>query len=485
MASDEGAAFPGSRIVRFVHYRLVVIAIAVLGIALLAYPLARSFALVDINYNEGWNGYFQLRAAHGAKLYSGYSPYVFNNYPPLSFYLVGGLGELFGDPVIAGRLVSIAALCICAAAIFQAVRTATGEWLEALAASAIVMVAFTTTYIEYTGMNDPQLLGMAFAICAFTMHLNGHRSIPRTMAIAGLIGTSLLIKHNLLAIPAVISIDVLIRGTNRQRLAYFATGLAIGLAGALWLHFSEGPAAFHQILASRGWSAIRAATMSAELFIRHQGLLLVGTVGAFLIADRTARLVLGYIAVSLVIGTYFTGGAGTAANMFYDLIFALALGSGLVLARARAADTPPIVLAAIMIACCFAPLVKAPLVLGITATKLTGGLAADERAFAEDVAFVRQAQGEVLCESHMLCLRAGRPMDVELFNSIQAMNVGALPPDALAKRLQRREFALVQIKYLILQPDKGDPATLSVGKALQDNYRVVRRGTTGDFWAPR
>lgn len=485
MANETPQPGGGHLAAHRVLYRLAVIGLAALGAILLLYPLVRSFALVDINYNEGWNGYFQARAAQGLPLYSGYSPFVFNNYPPLSFYLIGGLGTLLGDPVLAGRLVSIAALSSCAAALFYAVKEAGGQRLEGLAAAAIAILTFGSTYVEYVGMNDPQLLGMACAIGAFSLYLAPERSSRRTAIIAALIGTSLLIKHNLLAIPAVITIDVLMHGTARQRLVYFATGLAIGLAALLWLLWAEGQAALHQMLAARGWSAMRAATMTAELLIRHHGLLIVGTMGAVLGSGRGARLILGYIAASTVVGICFSGGAGTAANMFYDLAFALALGTGLLLGRARIAGAPQCVLAAILLAACFAPLIKAPLVLATAATRLNGGLAAEERAFSRDVEFVRQARGTVVCESHMLCLRAGRPMEVELFNSIQAMNSGALPPRALAQRLERREFALVQLKYFTQPSAQTDPATAAVIAALQANYRVIHQGTTGAFWAPR
>lgn len=466
-------------------YRTLIAALSALCLMLLVYPAARSLANININYNEGWNAYFQLRAAEGLKLYSGYSPFAFNNYPPLSFYLIGALSWFGGDVAVIGRLVSIVSLLVSSAAVFTAVKRATGNWLDALAAWAIVVLTFTTTYIEYTGMNDPHLLGLAFAISAFALHLRSERSTGLTVLIAALIAGSVLIKHSLIAVPLVVTADVLINGSNRQRAAYLVTGAALAGLGGAFLYFTEGAAAFQQMLASRGWSAMRAADLTAEFLIRHHGLFLIGIAGCLLAKGRTERLVLGYIGVSLMLGLYFSGGFGTAANMFFDALFALAIGAGLAIGKARQAGAAPLILGAMVIASCFTPLVKSPLMLGLAAKQLSGGLAAESSRFGEEVAFLRSVKGTALCESHLLCLRAGKPMEVELFNALEAMNAGRLPVGALAQRLERREFAVVEFHYF--EPDAAaeDPASRLMSKALLDNYRIVRSGVAGDFWVPR
>ena len=47
---------------------------------------------------------------------------IANNYPPLSFYVIGSLGRIFGDNLFVGRAVSIVALLCLSAEIFLAVR---------------------------------------------------------------------------------------------------------------------------------------------------------------------------------------------------------------------------------------------------------------------------------------------------------------------------------------------------------------------------
>jgi uncharacterized membrane protein len=50
-------------------------------------------------------------------LYPSHDKLITNNYPPLSFYIVGALGWLIGDMVLAGRLLSLGAVAVTAVAV--------------------------------------------------------------------------------------------------------------------------------------------------------------------------------------------------------------------------------------------------------------------------------------------------------------------------------------------------------------------------------
>src|SRR5882757_2792450 len=91
---------------------LLAMALAVL--ALLARNILAIPLLVPLDPNEGWNAAHALAAMAGHALYPHSDSLMVNNYPPLSFYLVGELGRLTGDPIIAGRVLSlIAFLAAC------------------------------------------------------------------------------------------------------------------------------------------------------------------------------------------------------------------------------------------------------------------------------------------------------------------------------------------------------------------------------------
>ncbi len=86
---------------------------------------------VPFDPNEGWNAYFAQAAAATGSPYPAAQSLMINNYPPLSFYLVGALARLTGDAVIAGRIVALASLFALALGIETAARRMGCDRLEA------------------------------------------------------------------------------------------------------------------------------------------------------------------------------------------------------------------------------------------------------------------------------------------------------------------------------------------------------------------
>src|SRR5690348_15743518 len=57
--------------------------------------------------NEGWNAYPADAAMGADALYPATDTLIVNTYPPLSFYALGWLGRIFGDPLYVGRVLSL------------------------------------------------------------------------------------------------------------------------------------------------------------------------------------------------------------------------------------------------------------------------------------------------------------------------------------------------------------------------------------------
>src|ERR1700747_2252711 len=95
----------------------------------LAYPLAHLPFQVPRSPNEGWNAIHAMQAMGGGALYPPSDGFMFNNYPPLSFYIVGLLGRLTGDDIMAGRILSIAAVFAIGANVALTVRNLGGTTL--------------------------------------------------------------------------------------------------------------------------------------------------------------------------------------------------------------------------------------------------------------------------------------------------------------------------------------------------------------------
>src|ERR1700679_2037626 len=82
----------------------LIVAVVLLG---LAEPLLTLRRFIPLDPNEGWNAYFTQIALSGGNLYPGGASLITNNYPPLSFYVVGIVGLLTGDNIFAGRMVAL------------------------------------------------------------------------------------------------------------------------------------------------------------------------------------------------------------------------------------------------------------------------------------------------------------------------------------------------------------------------------------------
>lgn len=471
---------------------------ALLGLALVLalYPLVRAFFDFEIDYNEGWNGYLQLRAVAGEPLYSGYGPLFTNNYPPLSFYLIGSLGELTGDVVLAGRLLSLASLAAIALACGKIVRGAGGQrWEQGLAATTCVLL-FASFATDYLGMNDPQLFAQALATWALAVHLGGAPGARRASLTALLIALSVLTKHNLVLVPLLVTAHVLWQGNAASRRAYLATGAGLALAAFATIWLLAGPDFFARLLAARTWQVDRAFLFTIETLGTYQAPLAVVGLGLWAARKRPpAGLILAYLLLAVALGAFWASGAGTDINVWFDIPIALAIGAGLTLIELRERGVSPRLQAAFALAANAGVLFYAPQALGRFGVDAAGEMAERQRLFREDVAWLEAQPGAALCQSQLLCLRAGKPMGVDAFNTTQAVLTGRLPADTLTRMIDRKEFAVVQVSDLP-QHSLNDPPGVQampprfvnfaddVFGALERNYRVVRVGVSGRFYVP-
>src|SRR5215472_13107418 len=142
------------------------------AIAILSFiwPIYRAFLNIEITDNEAWNVYFADAAMGKMPLYPSAAQLITNNYPPLSFYIVGLAGRLIGDPVLAGRLLSLISLIAIATAIGLSVKRLGGTRVAAAISAAFYIATMSRFFTSYVGMNEPQLFShaiMSFGFLAF------------------------------------------------------------------------------------------------------------------------------------------------------------------------------------------------------------------------------------------------------------------------------------------------------------------------------
>ena len=238
----------GPRYLHVMEWMLYVIAIWSF-----AWPVYRAFLNVEIETNEGWNAYFADAAMGKMSLYPPADQLITNNYPPLSFYIVGLVGRFVGDPVLAGRLLSLVAMVAIATTIVLSVRRLGGSGLAARISAAFFVATMSRFFISYVGMNEPQLFSeaiMALGFLGFLIARSNDRGYIWSVLVMAFAG---FIKHNAIAMPLTVFLWL---GLHRRREAvkcFCVAGIAI-ITGIAACYTLFGSNFFLNILSPRHYS---------------------------------------------------------------------------------------------------------------------------------------------------------------------------------------------------------------------------------------
>src|SRR5215469_3149289 len=133
--------------------------LAVLAIYFMVWPVWRVGFPIEIAQNEGWNAYHADAAMGVAPLYPPTDTLIVNNYPPLSFYVVGSLARVFGDALYVGRALSLMAVVALGGLIAAAIRRLGGGGAGAAVGGLWFIAVMARSFTRFVGMNDPQLVG--------------------------------------------------------------------------------------------------------------------------------------------------------------------------------------------------------------------------------------------------------------------------------------------------------------------------------------
>src|ERR1035438_2995734 len=155
------AGFPDWMILTFI---LVVCLLAIIG------PTVQAFYYVEITPNEGWNAY-NAEAANHHDLYPLKYGWKTVNYPFLSFYLIGKLSRIFGDPVMIGRMLCLASFLISCALVSFIIKRLTRRWGPAIFGASFCLVLFSAMAPQYVAQDDPQMLAQPFLLLSLLLYL--------------------------------------------------------------------------------------------------------------------------------------------------------------------------------------------------------------------------------------------------------------------------------------------------------------------------
>jgi hypothetical protein len=476
------------RRLRWISLGLLLAAVSVL---LAGYFVRMSFTF-QIDYNEGWNVYQSMHAISGETLYDVQNRWTPVNYPPISFYLVGGLGQLLDSPLLAGRYISFFSLLLVSVLVGYIVKHFSGEINESVFSSIFCLGLFAVYARGYVGMNDPQLLGHVFMLSALFLYLKKPRHL---LPVALLCAAGLFTKHNLIPLFLAITADIFLR-SRRDFLSWLGYHIFIVGGFALFIHIVLGSDFLYQLTTNRGYDVNRIIYWVQRLGWLFFLYIIITIPWLIYTAKKSAgRIIPLYLAFSVAFGFFTSGGTGTDVNMFFDIFISLSITIGLLLSYANSTFQHlipvPYLLSFIWpIVFGFGLLVQRPHV------SIQEGMLAhyvsQEEAFLEDAAFL-STKGSILCSNILLCYSANKPFEVDPFLTTEAIIAGRMDESDILVRLEVGYFGIVQMNYAIdghyfegLPYTTVKPSntlfTENFLRALGKHYILTRETPTGFFY---
>lgn len=426
-------------------------------VALFWFPLRRTVANVEVNYNEGWNAYRAAMVAGRIPLY-GKPPQGFGTataYPPLSFHLIGALGTP-NSFVTIGRWISLISLMAIGLLVALIVRHESGSLPAAIFSFLLYEIAMALMLPDRIGMNDPQLLAEALSVAGLYFYVRNPISSRFLCASALLFCLAGFTKQTLIAFPAAVAIDLLFR-SRRAFITWVGTMvLCAGLLTALTF-LIDGRYFFLHLMSKRAYSYWIAWSQYHKYVLLFQSLLVIATAWSILVF-RSRRVFACAFVFSNALAFLLGGGAGVDMNIFFNALAATVIACGLAVSDISFAvrDWRPSLLnspSALMLA-----------VLSISImTFVPGQLRRDrkkmrtlptlEKEFRSAVELVKARPGPALCESLLLCYEAGKPFEYEPNSARDQINIGGIKEDDVLQLLRVHHFQTVQI---LLRSDEVD-----------------------------
>ena len=274
--------------------------VTIAALAMLS-PTYRAFFKVVINCNEGWNALFGSAAIHTGTPYPRPEQLITNNYPPLSFYLIGYLGSLLGDLILAGRLISLLSIFLLGLFTGQLIKRLGGKSRDAIVGGAFFIATMGLFFKQYVGMNDPQLLAQCIMLGGVLLFLKGlaQERTPwvglAVMVIAGFF------KHNIIMLPASVLVWLLLRGEKKMFIKCLLLAASFIVAGFMLCYWSYGHDFIFNFFPSR-----RILVSKGPLALLDLSCVLIPAIAAFSIlwkkrGDQGALLILIMMAVGTMV----------------------------------------------------------------------------------------------------------------------------------------------------------------------------------------
>ncbi|HVS88088.1 MAG TPA: hypothetical protein VHF01_07680 [Candidatus Acidoferrum sp.] len=441
-------------------------------LALFWFPVRRTFANVEVNYNEGWNAYRAAMVASGIRLY-GSPPNSFTGgaYPPLSFHLIAWLGTTSTFPAV-GRGVSLISLILTGVFVSLIVRRGGASRQTAVFSFLLYEIGIAILRADRIGMNDPQLLAEALSAAGLYFYVRNPDSNRLLCVSALLFCLSGFTKQTSIAFPLAIAIGLLVR--SRKRFATFAGAmlLSAGLLTAMTLLVDGRYFPLH-LMSGRAYSYWLGWSNFHHYVLTFQSLIVIGTAWSMW-AFRSRTVLASAFVLSHFLAFLLAGGFGVDLNIFFNALAAAVVVCGIALSEITfgLAEVQPAAVnssAALMFALLFISImIFVPGQLRRDHQEIRF-LRAHETEFQSAVEFVKTRPGPALCESLLLCYDAGKPFEYEPFTVRDQVKTGRLQEEKVLQLLRTSHFQTVQIA---LRSDEEDLKEIDLRASLSSDQKA-------------
>ncbi|MBZ9996027.1 glycosyltransferase family 39 protein [Mesorhizobium sp. BH1-1-4] len=429
--------------------------LVVLTVLAALWPIYRAFLDIEIDTNEGWNAYYADAAMGRMPLYPAAHQLIANNYPPLSFYIVGGLGRLIGDVVLAGRLLSLAAILVIAWGVFRAIRLLGGDATSAVIGALFFGATMCRFFTGYVGMDDPHLLAQAAMTIGFVAFLKA-RAQDRGYALPILLMVAAgFIKHNIVVMPLTAMIWVGINKPRQMVKSAILAAFAIVLGFAL-CYVAFGPDFFSNLRSPRAYSLKHAFGAIGHLQWIAVGLAAWVYVGITRRTDPNIRLCNLLNILGLVMFFVQKTGDGVAYNAQFELVFGVSIATGLAFAHAPLLPlarrwSPEALRFVLLLAICLRLVASSRIepVRLLIDPSFHEEIAAREAAMSTTAARLKSVPGDATCFCTLASYRSGKTFIVDPFYVHQQVLAGLLPPDAIDKLVAAGKLTVVEADPLL------------------------------------
>ncbi len=429
---------------------LLLAMLAALAAIYLAWPTWRATFPLEIDHNEAWNAYFADAARSGGILYG--RELINNDYPPLSYYVVGFLSALTFDAVYVGRLLSLIATASTAMGIGLCIRQLGGTRFGATTGALWFLATMPRFFELYVGMNDPHIVALAIMTLALAWLLHsmarGRAVEPAIicMVVAGFY------KHTLLSFPVTAIVWLALHDRRRAFRAALVGAAAVAI-GFLLCWMLLGASFFHDLFTTRPTSVVRALAAPGRLQWIAPALL-IGCLWAWCQRDlAAARFAALFMAAAFVSFLLQKLGDGVDDNAQFELAVAASIGLGCAIDNlvvdwgapgVRIARTRTIILVVLLARLLLSTRTAPYLVL--VSPDFRASLRDNIAVSKAEIARVAAIPGPAVCNNIMsVCRWAGKPFVYDHFTAFRHIAAGRMTEAEVEDRLRAMGAQIVVV----------------------------------------